>query len=163
MTKIIILALKKDDHTDKLKWLASELEKRDSDILVPLIETDETFDSLFKQMAGEFASDTIVVAKGVIARLLMKRFETFSGGVKGLFVITDDSNRHEILELDYSKIKKKVIKFFIYAFATNKDFPVEEAHELADKIEAELFMLEGAEDNSDYEDILIDILSLENE
>lgn len=163
MTKIIILADKKDSHQDKLKWLISELQKRDSDIIVPCIDSEDSFDSLFKQLSQELAPDTLIVAKGIIARLLLKRLETFSAGVKGLFIITDETNKHEILELDYSKIKKRVMKFFIYAFQNNHDFPLTEAHELADKIEAELFVLEGAEDYSDYEDILIDILSLENE
>lgn len=155
-----------EDHDkDKMTWFVSELEKRDMDVLrpdLPSISKEDEWHAAFQNIGPEISPDTILIAKGLSAAYVLKEIEKTGYALKGLFIITDNNNKAEILERNFEILKKRILHFFIYAFQTNTDFPIKEAEALAQKFDVELFTLEGADDNSDYEDILADVLSLEN-
>lgn len=164
MANIILITNPDDVDSKKIGWMASELEKRDIEVIkleMPKTDSYEEWDANFKKNVEAFAPDTIVITKGKHGRYLLREYQERPLGVKGTFLITDNTNKSEKMEeLNYDTIKKKSIKFFIYTFQTIKDFTEQESQELADRLDADLFVLEGTEDNSDYEDILIDIISM---
>lgn len=160
MTKIIIFSEKNDSHRSKIDWLISELKKRDIDILVP--DIGEECEKTFQELRPELLPDTLVVAKGNCSVHILKELEKGRIGLKGLLIITDETNKFDILKFEFSKIQKKVLQFFVYAFSNNSTSQIEDTKKLAQGLDIDLSMLEGAEDNSDYEDILIDILSLQD-
>lgn len=164
MANIILITNPNDTDHEKINWMAEELEKRDIQVIkpeMPMTDSYEEWDVNFKKNIEAFAPDTIVIAKGKHGRYLLKEYEERPIGVKGTLIITDDTNKNDKMqELNYEVIKKKSIKFFIYTFQTIKNFTEEESQNLADTLEADLFVLEGADDNSDYEDILIDVISM---
>ncbi|MCF7872375.1 hypothetical protein K9L97_05060 [Candidatus Woesearchaeota archaeon] len=164
MTNLILIINPNDEDIKKINWLKEELEKREISVTTPeLPETNsyEEWDREFRKYAEQFTPDTIILTKGHIARFLLKEYEERPLATKGTLLITDNTNdKKEIFTLNYEKIRKKTMKFFIYSFQTNTKFPIEESSDLSDKLEAEFFILEGAKDLSDYEDILIDIISM---
>jgi len=165
MTKIIVLNSEKDDDAKKIAWMKKELEKRDLDIISPKI-TDNSFeewDPVFKDLMKELTPDTIIFAKGLHVQYLLKEFETRPIGIKGVFLVLDSAVQKNIVDINYNTTKKKAIKFFVYTFQSVNGFPQDDGEKIANQLETELFILEGANDNSDYEEILIDIISLEHQ
>lgn len=164
MVNIVVLADKNESDKTKLDWLIAELNKRDITVTNPELPTDfSEWDKEFKNILESITPDTIILTKGLFATYTLKQFESRPIGVKGLLIMTDNTNTSKIQELDYATIKKKSLNFFIYAFQNNETFTPKDAEIISDKLEAELSILEGAEDNSDYEEILIDIISLEHQ
>ncbi|MCF7901713.1 hypothetical protein K9L67_05830 [Candidatus Woesearchaeota archaeon] len=165
MTSIILITNPEDQDINKLEWLKEELVKRNIDIIqpqLPITKKYSEWDAKFKELVEQFKPDTIAIVKGYPARFLLQEYQERPIATKGTLIITDNTNeQEEIFSLDYEKIRKKAMKFFIYSFQTTTNFSVEESSELADKLEAEFSILEGAKDLSDYEEILIDIISME--
>jgi len=161
MTKVFILTEKEDSDKTKLEWLKDELVKRDIETSYPDFDS---FDEYFRSIKDNITPDTILIAKGKVVNNMLNELEVRQLGLKGLFLVTDNTNIHKIIfKHDFETIKKRAVHFFIYAFQNSETFSVSESNEIANKLEAELSILEGADDNSDYEEILIDILSLENQ
>ena len=167
MTNIILITNPEDHDIEKLEWLKKELIKRDINVLHPEFPDTKNYsewDAQFKELVEQFKPDTIAIVKGYPARFLLQEYEERPVATKGTLIITDNTNdKEEIFNLDFEKIRRKAMKFFMYAFQTTTKFPIEESNDLANKLEAEFSVLEGAKDLSDYEDILIDIISLEEQ
>lgn len=158
MTKVILLVEKNNEDFKKIDWLKEELEKREIEVVFRELKSEEEID--FEEA---LRPDTIILAKGNQVNRTLSVLSERKAGLKGIFLILDDSTQPNINGYDLEEIKKKALNFFIYTFVTNEKITKDLAETIANKLESELFELEGAKDNSDYEDILIDIISIEQQ
>lgn len=167
-----------------LEWLKQELEKRNIETEIPDFPKEYNFqewDKAFASIAKETDINTIFIAIGGGVPFLLKQIQTRPLPNRAIFLIAgfatkpnnekyDEQFEETITEpIDFKEIKKKSMRFFIYNSHDDPLVPIEKGHELEKELEAELIELEETghldreESKQDFEDILIDIISIEHQ
>ena len=165
-------------------WLRQELEKRGFEVDVPQFpinenQTLEGWERSFLEYYKKLDENSIIIGHSLGVIYALHVLQNKKRKIKGAFLVAGFiSSLHQgeksfedsfiEKELKFNEIKNKSQHFFVYGSDNDPYVSLEKINELAEKLEIEPIIVEGAGHfntkfgYTKFEDLLIDILSLEN-
>ncbi|MCC7574436.1 alpha/beta hydrolase [Candidatus Woesearchaeota archaeon] len=153
-------------------WLSSELVKRGHSFFLPVMPSvGESFDSwvsALKDFRKHLDESSIFIGHGAGRVVVLKVLEEKLRDVKGVFFISGSSLKNvfkdfSLDDFDFSVVKDKSKNFFVYASENDDQSSLDDSAFLAESVGDEVQLLDDAmyfKGMSDFEDLLIDVLSL---
>lgn len=177
---IIIPDTVKSDNQNGLNWIKTELKKRNIKVTDVGFPEEYSFNEWEKALAPftkDIGISTIFIAIGGGVPFILKQIELRPITSMGIFLIggftgktgTKEYDNNLIEDINFQEIKKKVMRFFIYNSQDDPLVPIDNGQQLAKNLDTDLFELEDSghfnkdQSHEDFEEILIDILSIENQ
>lgn len=168
-----------------IPWLKQELEKREYEVVIPRFPTPEnqsldSWSEIYKEYNQHIDTESILIGHSIGATFILSILEKRLRPVKGTFFVAGFISSLENEELnkinstfyekdfDWDTIKKNAGKVFIYGSDNDPYVSEQKIEELSQKLDAEPIIIEEAghfnndSGYTEFEDLLIDIISLEN-
>ncbi len=184
MQALLIHGLNGSPDKHWFPWLKKELESRGYEVIAPQFPLDEqNFDSWYseyKKIAHKLSRDSIIIAHSMGVPFTLKIIEKALVPVSACFLVggffesLSNENKNHIIHsfvkdsFDFAAIKKNCKRFFIYASQDDDAVPLNLTLNLAKHLDEDPIIFEDAghfrdtDGYSEFEDLLIDVLSLDN-
>ncbi len=146
-------------------WLKRELEKREVAVHFPTFNADDysgVWQSKIKEYMKFMDSESMIIGHGEGAKLALKLLETKSRTIAGTFLVAGHLDDEQF---DFDNIKTKSEEFFVYASDNDKVISAEKTEHLANMVSETPLLIADAkhfDEMTEFEDILIDIISVIN-
>jgi predicted alpha/beta hydrolase family esterase len=147
-------------------WLKKELEKREGTVHFPTFSDDDytgDWRSKIKEFLKFMDSDSMIIGHGEGVKIALKILETKSRTIASTFLVAGHLDDEQF---DFENIKTKSDEFFVYASDNDSQVPAAKTEHLASMVgETSLIIADAKhfDEMTDFEDILIDIISVINQ